>query len=33
MTEYERQTDPTRDPFAKFLNQGGAYLREGSRGG
>lgn len=28
MTEYERQTDPTRDPFTKFLNQGGAvYTR------
>jgi transcriptional regulator GlxA family with amidase domain len=28
MTEYERQTDPTRDPFVKFLNQGGAtYAR------
>lgn len=25
MTEYERQTDPGRDPFTKFLNQGGAY--------
>lgn len=25
MTEYERQTDPARDPFTKFLNQGGAY--------
>lgn len=28
MTEYERQTDSTRDPFTKFLNQGGAtYAR------
>jgi transcriptional regulator GlxA family with amidase domain len=25
MTEYERQTDPARDPFTKFLNQGAAH--------
>jgi hypothetical protein len=22
LTEYEWQSDPTRDPFAKYLNQG-----------
>jgi transcriptional regulator GlxA family with amidase domain len=32
LTEYEWQSDPDRDPFARFLNQGAAMLRAMQKG-